>query len=95
MECYINETSKLTRTPNTQLLNLTTPKVKENWKYIAMVIDRIFLIVFLCICIAGTLAIFALVPWGQYLADEPIELKLRWQTLNLTSSGNFALDCPT
>lgn len=51
--------------------------VKENWKYIAMVIDRIFLIIFLFACIVGTVAIFSLVPWSIYLTDKPIELRLR------------------
>ena len=34
------------------------PQVIEDWKYVAMVIDRLFLWIFVFVCITGTLGLF-------------------------------------
>lgn len=69
-------------------------QVKENWKYIAMVIDRIFLIIFLFACIFGTIGIFGLIPWDHYLNEKPIDLQMtRLLALNLTSGENLSRGC--
>lgn len=69
-------------------------QVKENWKYIAMVIDRIFLIVFLFACIVGSAAIFMMVPWSHYTVDQPIDLQLvRSMSLNFTAGEPHPRSC--
>lgn len=60
-----------------------------------MVIDRIFLIVFLFACIVGTVTIFAMVPWSYYTTEKPIDLQLtRLMALNLTSEqASYSRSC--
>ncbi|RWS26061.1 nicotinic acetylcholine receptor subunit alpha 1-like protein [Leptotrombidium deliense] len=49
--------------------------VKEDWKYVAMVLDRIFLWIFTSACIVGTAGIFLQAP-TLYDSAEPIDVKL-------------------
>ena len=37
-------------------------KVKEEWKYTALVIDRLFLVIFTTACFAGTISIILQAP---------------------------------
>lgn len=82
---------RLTRCNSTQLtpqcIEIAAQQVKENWKFIAMVIDRIFLIVFVFVCVVGTVAIFSVVP-TSYSGAEPLDLKLlRQLMLNISNSS--------
>uniref|UniRef100_A0A8C9ZWV0 Cholinergic receptor, nicotinic, beta 5b n=1 Tax=Sander lucioperca TaxID=283035 RepID=A0A8C9ZWV0_SANLU len=49
----------------------------EDWKYVAMVIDRLFLWIFVFVCVVGTLGLF-MQPLQTYLNE-----KQRRQTVNL------------
>lgn len=40
------------------LILISHPQVEDDWKYVAMVIDRIFLWVFVTVCILGTVGLF-------------------------------------
>ncbi|KHJ93867.1 acetylcholine receptor subunit alpha-type unc-38 [Oesophagostomum dentatum] len=57
-------------------------KIDEDWNFVAMVLDRLFLIIFACVCSAGTLMIFLQAP-TLYDYRKPIDLQYR--PANLTS----------
>lgn len=38
--------------------SFSSSQVEDDWKYVAMVIDRIFLWVFVTVCVLGTLGLF-------------------------------------
>ncbi|UYV83056.1 nAChRa1 [Cordylochernes scorpioides] len=49
--------------------------VKEDWKYVAMVLDRLFLFIFTTACIVGTAGIFLQAP-SIYDTEKPIDVRL-------------------
>ncbi|CAF1566772.1 unnamed protein product, partial [Adineta steineri] len=48
-------------------------KVKEEWKYVALVIDRLFLYIFTTACVAGTCGIILQAP-SIYDNRKPIDV---------------------
>jgi nicotinic acetylcholine receptor, invertebrate len=49
-------------------------KVEEDWKYVAMVIDRLFLWIFAIACVFGTALIILQAP-SLYDTTQPIDIK--------------------
>lgn len=47
-------------------------KVREEWKYTALVIDRLFLVIFTAACICGTVSIILQAP-SFYDMKRPID----------------------
>ena len=54
----------------------TSAKVKEDWKYVAMVLDRLFLWIFTTACLVGTCGIILQAP-TLYDTREPLGLSNR------------------
>ncbi|XP_017892687.1 acetylcholine receptor subunit alpha-like 1, partial [Ceratina calcarata] len=48
--------------------------VEEDWKYVAMVLDRIFLWLFTIACVVGTVLIIMQAP-SLYDTTKPIDIK--------------------
>lgn len=44
------------------------PQVSEDWKYVAMVIDRLFLWIFVFVCVFGTMGMFLQPLFQNYTA---------------------------
>lgn len=44
------------------------PQVSEDWKYVAMVIDRLFLWIFVFVCVFGTVGMFMQPLFQNYTA---------------------------
>ncbi|RCN52182.1 hypothetical protein ANCCAN_01613 [Ancylostoma caninum] len=51
-------------------------KIDEDWKYVAMVLDRLFLVIFSFACFIGTLVILLQAP-TLYDYRKPIDLQYR------------------
>ncbi|MFH4973825.1 hypothetical protein AB6A40_000534 [Gnathostoma spinigerum] len=57
-------------------------KVDEDWKYVAMVLDRLFLMLFSCACFIGTVTILLQAPT---LYDSREAIDLQYRPINITS----------
>jgi len=70
-------------------MNSCLVQVIDDWRYIARVIDRLLLYIFLIVTLAGTLGIFFKVRYGNF---RLFEVK---RTLLLSVSGCNAFPCST
>lgn len=69
---------------------VTCSQVEEDWKYVGMVLDRIFLWVFTLACVIGTILIILQAP-SLYDTTKPIDIlyskmaKKRMMLLNMAT----------
>lgn len=63
--------------------------MREDWKYVAMVLDRLFLWIFTAAVIVGTCAIILHAP-TLYDTREPIDVRLS-EVLTVLYKGNAGL----
>ena len=52
--------------------------IRDEWKFIAAVIDRLQFVIFSTVTIAGTLALFAQVRFSSYLSSTPTPSRRRF-----------------
>ncbi|CAK9806998.1 Acetylcholine receptor subunit alpha-like 1 [Anthophora plagiata] len=57
-----------------RVVTFLAKKVEEDWKYVAMVLDRIFLWIFTVACVLGTVLIILQAP-SLYDTTKPIDIK--------------------
>lgn len=58
-------------------------QIIEDWKYVAMVIDRLFLWIFVCVCVVGTVGLFVQPLFQSYNTPIVEDLDHNW-TMNMT-----------
>ena len=57
-------------------------QIQEDWKYVAMVMDRLFLWLFTTACIAGTCGIIMQAP-TLYATNKPMDVGIQgWEATN-------------
>lgn len=49
-------------------------QVSEDWKYVAMVIDRLFLWIFVFVCVFGTVGMFLQPLFQNYATNSLLQL---------------------
>ena len=72
--CYIHQSINQSISTNESLL--LPPQIIEDWKYVAMVVDRLFLWIFVLVCVTGTMGLFMQPLFQSYNAPTPDDLEL-------------------